>query len=419
LFPLWADPTITKPERRPLLHRSVVLISIDTLRADRVGVYGSYRPTTPAIDAIAAESAVFTNAWAVWPETSGSHMSLFSSRYPSEHGVKSFINLPAVSLELLAERLRREGYLTRAFTEDGGVWANAGFARGFSAYSERRNPDLKARGEAAATFADATRWVESHATRTFFLFIHTYQVHAPYRPPPDYRLLFADIPGHESIGLTANALNYDRETRFTDDQIGPFLTTLRRLGLAEQAIVIITSDHGEEFGDHGGMGHGRALHREILHVPLIAWAPGLLAPARVAAPASLLDVAPTVLELLGLAPDPGHRGLSLVAAARGGGVPADRPIFGEVDRDDLIHHDQVRFVSVRQSGRTAITNLIDGSTRCYTADDPGEQHPGDDCAQLAALIAEHRRTTASAAPPRKSEVDARLIEKMRALGYVE
>ena len=417
LFPLWGDPTITRLATRPAARRNVVLISIDTLRADRVGVYGAYRPVTPAIDALATESVVFTEVWAPWPETSGSHMSLFTSRYPSEHGVTGFINAPPASIELLAERLRREGYLTRAFTEDGGVWAYAGFARGFSAYSERRSPDFVYRGEAAATFADAIRWVEAHTADTFFLFIHTYQVHAPYVPPLAYRTLFTDIPGREPSGHALNAFNYDREVRFTDDQVGAFLSTLRRLDLADRTIVVLTSDHGEEFGEHGGAGHGRTLHREVLQVPLIVWAPGLLRAARVTAPASLLDVAPSILDLLGLTADPEHRGTSLVAAARGTAARVNRSIFSEVDRID--RNEPVRFVAVRDGGRTALADLRDGSTRCYGADDPAEQRPQSDCPDLTALIEEHRQAVrppgAQPAPP----IDPRLIEKMRALGYVD
>ena len=423
LVPLWSDPTIVAPASRPPARRNVILISLDTLRADRVGAYGAYRPTTPALDALARESVVFTDAWAVWPETSGSHMSLFTSRYPSEHGVTSFISAPAPSLELLAERLRREGYLTRAFTEDGGVWAHAGFARGFSAYGERRSPDFVYRGEAAATFADAARWVESHVDRTFFLFVHTYQVHAPYSPPEGYRDLFADIAAREPGDGGIPALAYDREVRFTDDQVGRFLDALRRLGLTERSIVIVTSDHGEEFGEHGGMGHGRTLHREVLQVPLIVWAPGLLAPARVVTPASLLDVAPTVLELLDLGADPSHRGTSLAAAARAAARDqrlsddlARRPIFGEVDRTERV---RFHMVSVRQNGRSAVTDVPSARTLCYGADDPDEHRPGTDCPDLAALASRHRETTIPVATHAPPMADQRLIEKMRALGYLE
>jgi arylsulfatase A-like enzyme len=418
VVPVWGDPTITAPAPRPEKRRNIVLISIDTLRADRVGVYGAYRPTTPTIDALAAKSVVFEDAWSVWPETSGSHMSLFTSRYPSEHGVTSFISAPAASLELLAERLRRGGYLTRAYTEDGGVWALAGFARGFSAYAERRSPDFVYRGEAAATFADATHWIEANADRTFFLFIHTYQVHAPYNPPKDYRALFADVPGREG-GMWLQALAYDQEVRYTDDQVAGFLAALTRLGLAERSIVVLTSDHGEEFGEHGGTGHGRTLHRETLHVPLIVSAPGLLGARRVATPVSLLDVAPTLLDLVGVAGIDGARGTSLAATAAGNGnagPAADRPLFGEVDRFD---RQPIKLVSVRRAGRTAILDLTNGTVRCYEAQDRGETQPAASCPDLESLIAEHRRTATPVGTQAPSTVDPRLVEKMRALGYVQ
>jgi arylsulfatase A-like enzyme len=424
LFPLWADPTIVAPAPRPPARRNVVLISIDTLRADRLGVYGSYRPTSPAIDAFAKGATLFEEAWSVWPETSGSHMSIFTSRFPSEHGVTSFIQTPPPSMTLLAEHLRSAGYLTRAFTEDGGVWANAGFARGFAAYGERRSLTGVYGGEAAATFGDATRWLEAHRDRSFFLFVHTYQVHAPYTPPRSHRLFFLDIPGREGPGFTTNALAYDQEMRFTDDQVGPFLAAIERAGLGDRTIVVLLSDHGEEFGEHGGMGHGRTLYREVLQVPLIVWAPGLAKPERIATPASLLDVAPTVLDLLGLPPDPAHDGTSLAAAIRGATAksPAPRPIFGEIDRDDLVAHDHVRAVSARLGGRAAIANLMDGTTRCYAADDPREQKPQQDCGALTDLLAGRREALVRARPSvaaTPAAVDPRTVEKMRALGYVQ
>jgi arylsulfatase A-like enzyme len=362
---------------------------------------------------------LFTNAWSPWPETSGSHMSLFTSRYPSEHGVTGFVHAPPLGLPVLAERLRRAGYVTRAFTEDGGVWAFAGFARGFSAYTERRSFDFVYRGEAAATFKDATRWLEANAARQFFLFVHTYQVHAPYVPPKEYRDLFVDIPGREAPGLVHQALSYDRETRYTDDQVGPFLATIERLGIADRTIVVITSDHGEEFGEHGGSGHGRTVFPEVLRVPLIVAAPGVLAPARSAAPVSILDVAPTLLDLLELEPDTGARGVSLVEAAAGAPL-AGRTLVGEVDRMDPRRINQV---AARRDGRAAILDVEAGTVRCYGADDPGEQRPTTGCPDLEAAIAEHRRTSVriDAAPSAQptGAVDPRLIEKMRALGYVE
>lgn len=424
VLPLWADPTIVAPAERPATRRNVILISIDTLRADRLAAYGAYRRAMPQIDAYARDAAVFSDAWSVWPETSGSHMSLFSSRFPSEHRVTSFITAPSAGIELLAERLRRAGYLTRAYTEDGGVWAHAGFARGFSAYAERRSADFVYRGEVDAVFADGTRWVEHHADRTFFLFLHTYQVHGPYSPPDSYRTLFADVPGREPPGPREAALAYDQEARYTDDHIGPFLAKLAQLGLSDRTIVIITADHGEEFGDHGGMGHGRTLFREVMRVPLVIAAPGLLTPAEVSAPVSLLDVAPTVLDLLGLEPIRGHRGVSLVSRARAaasGTAPSPdemaRPIFGEVDRMDRT---QIKQISVRRNHETAITDLTTNTTRCYAASDQAELAPTSSCPELQELIELHRQASVPIEnAPTNHRADPELIEKMRALGYLD
>jgi arylsulfatase A-like enzyme len=423
LVPLWADPTIVAPAPSDRARRNVILISIDTLRADRLAAYGAYRRAMPQIDAFARDAVVFTDAWSVWPETSGSHMSLFTSRYPSEHGVTNFIASPSPTIEILAERLRREGYLTRAYTEDGGVWAQAGFARGFSAYAERRSADFVYRGEVDAVFADATRWVESHADRTFFLFLHTYQVHSPYAPPESYRSLFADVPAREPPGLGEFALAYDQEARYADDHIGPFLSDLARLGLSERSIVVVLSDHGEEFGEHGGLGHGRTLHEEVLRVPLVIAAPGIMAPVEVTTPASLLDVAPTLLDLLGLPPIPGQRGVSLVADARAAAAgkaastSATRPLFAEVDRVDRT---QVRQVSVRRNHAAAILDLMTNTTICYGADDRAELKPSGSCPELSELIDLHRKASvAVGSGAAVREADPELIEKMRALGYIE
>jgi arylsulfatase A-like enzyme len=425
VVPLWADPTILAPADAAPPRRNVILISLDTLRADRLAVGGAYRRAMPQVDAFARDAVTFTDAWSVWPETSGSHMSLFSARFPSEHRVTSFITAPAPSIELLAERLRREGYLTRAYTENGGVWAHAGFARGFSAYAERRSADFVYRGEVDAVFADGTRWVTEHQDRAFFLFLHTYQVHGPYSPPERYTTLFREEPGREPPGVPRDsALAYDQEARYTDDHVGPFLAHLARIGLAERTIVIITSDHGEEFGDHGRMGHGRTLHQEVLRVPLVIAAPGVLAPAQVTTPVSLLDVAPTILDLLGLAPTAGQRGMSLVGRARAAASgtapdPQDmaRPIFGEVDR---VERTPVKQVSVRRNGATAITDLITNTTRCYPAGDRLEVKPTGECRELQDLLALHQAASVSlgsVAPHHQAEPE--LIEKMRALGYIE
>ncbi len=410
-FVVWQQPqVVVGADEFP--RTSIIMISVDTLRADRIGVYGSYRPTTPSIDRRSADAALFTNAWSTWPETSGAHMSMFTSRYPSEHGVRGFIYRPPDDMRLVTERLAAAGYATRAFTEDGGVWARAGFARGFDAYSERRSADFVYRGEARATFEDAGRWLEQAKDRDFFLFVHTYEVHAPYEPSGGYAAMFSQIPPREPAPFAGAALAYDRETRFVDDVVDRFLARIGALGLQDRVVVILTSDHGEEFGEHGGLGHGRSVYQEVLHVPLIVWAPGRLAPGRYDTPASILDLAPTILELAGLPPDPDHRGASLLTPA---GHSSERALFGEVDRED---GGPRKAVTVRWKRRSAIRDLATDQLRCYDADDPAQQQPHEDCPDLDRLIQEHRSSAAEGAS-RAMDVSPEVERKMRALGYLD
>jgi arylsulfatase A-like enzyme len=213
---------------------------------------------------------------------------------------------------------------------------------------------------------------------------------------------------------------YDGSIRYTDDQLRLLFEELEAAGFLDDALVVVTSDHGEEFGEHGGRGHGRSLHREVLQVPLIVWAPGLIPPARLAEPASLLDVAPTVLDLLGLPPDPGHRGRSLAAALRAATpdtAATERAIFAEVDRVDRGR--RYRLLAIRRAGRTAILDVGDESVRCYGADDPGERHPTTDCGELVEALLEHRSTAGATGGHPTEAIDPRLVEKMRALGYLE
>ncbi len=200
----------------------------------------------------------------------------------------------------------------------------------------------------------------------------------------------------EPEGLREFALAYDQEARYADDHIGPFLAHLARLGLSERSIVVVTSDHGEEFGEHGGLGHGRTLYGEVLRVPLVIAAPGLLAPVEVTTPASLLDVAPTLLDLLGLSPIPGQRGVSLVSRARAAAsgtetaADASRPVFAEVDRMDKT---AVRKLAVRRNHAAAILDLTTNTLACFAADDRAEMRPTGSCPELSELIDLHRQAS--------------------------
>lgn len=415
LFPLFGDPKLTRDQERQGKQRNLVLISLDTLGARHLGAYGSRRPTSPAIDALARQGVLFERVFAQWPETAGSHMSLFTARYVSDHGVRNFVSEPAPDVRTLAQDLRRAAYLTKAFTEDGGVWAQAGFARGFHSYVEAKSADFVYRGEAARTFAAAGEWVKENAGRLFFLFVHTYQVHAPYRPPVGFRQAFGMPDGPGPIAL--DELNYDREVAFTDRQVEAFVAALEQAGLSSHTIVVLTSDHGEEFGEHGGRGHGRTLYSEVTHVPLIMWAPGFLPPKKVKEPAALIDLRPTLLELLGL-PGPKERvpGRSLASKILGRGETLQaRAVVSELDRDGL------RVLAVRNDRATLIKDLVKGTSRCYEGRDTWETRPIPTlCDELEKLAAGHSAALAEApARARAKELDPQTRAKLKVLGYVE
>ena len=310
-MPVWGDPTLLAATReRP--RWNVLMISLDTLRARSLSTYGRERPTSPFFDALAREGTLFEHAVAPSSNTPPSHMSLFTSLYPSVHSVTGDTNSRVLDAmhTTLAESLRKKGYATGAVTEDGLLQADVGFERGFDHYSESKNIDLVTqKGQIETTFSTAAEWLAWHRAQPFFLFVHTYQVHDPYTPPPGYRGLFGP---DGTTGPLADLDRYEEEVRYVDDQLARLWAQVRALGLAERTLLIVTSDHGEEFAEHGAVLHGSQLYDETLAVPLLMRAPGLVPQAlRVAEQVGLMDVTPTVLALLGAAPLAQAQGLSL------------------------------------------------------------------------------------------------------------
>ncbi len=321
---------VRQPPQRPL---NLIVISIDTLRADRLGVYGSPRATSPAIDAFAAQAVVFRQAVAESSWTLPSHFTLFSGLYPRTHGIQESNDLPSDEVRLLAELLEEQGYFTFALTDGGWLSPERGFARGFKSFQtapQKRPPGL------GPAVRHARRTLERRGPdEPFFLFLHTYDVHCPYAPPEPYRSMFAtpesaaiEVEGkcgtphfnrlmqlepEEALYLSEV---YDGGVRQADDTLAPFFRFLEEEGFLENTVVVLTSDHGEEFFEHGKIGHDRTLYRESLMIPLIVRAPGFVA-RTVAAPVGLVDVVPTLGELLGLEPRADWEGRSLVSAMRG------------------------------------------------------------------------------------------------------
>jgi arylsulfatase A-like enzyme len=346
---------------------SLVLVSLDTLGAGHLSGYGYGRETSPTIDARLMEAGTsFMDVSTTFPRTDIAHVSLFTSLYPNAQPTAGRL-LAEQPVGVLAEALGDAGFETAAFTEDAFLAGAFGFWTGFDRFREYPF-DSAARGY--AVFADAGAYLEEKRDRRFFLLVHTYRVHEPYAPSPSYRDLFGgwwesdpdpSVPREHRAERDA----YDASIREADALVGTLLDRIDRLGLADRTIVVLLSDHGEAFGQHGLMRHGLGFHQEQLHVPLVFRGPGIPAGLRVTAPASLVDVAPTLLDLVALPPLPEAQGESLAAAFRGEPLRPDRPLYFSWTRKDEAH-------GLRQAG----AKFIQGGKKheLFRLDeDPGER----------------------------------------------
>ncbi len=283
---------------------NVVVISIDTLRADHVGAYGYPRPTTPWLDRFASRSVVFERAISQSAWTRPAHASMFTGLYPVEHGIVTVHPPRRLSPEIptLASVLSQAGYRTAAFVGGGNLSAEFGFAAGFETY---RSPGRRF----SETVPAALAWIDENAARPFFLFVHGLDAHRPYRADAADRLALG-LPaepernfaqachGRPDAPVQPLVDQYDAAVHQADRFLGLLLEALDSDRLRDRTLVIVTSDHGEEFREHGGCFHIRSLHREIVEVPLMIRLPGV-PPRRVpgVVPASVA-LAPTVLELV-------------------------------------------------------------------------------------------------------------------------
>lgn len=314
----WANPVLFPPGRSGL---NVIMISIDTLRADHLGCYGYERDTSPNIDALAADGVLFANTYASSPWTLPSHVALFTGQHGVHHQVYHKDERMDPDMTTLAEAFAAQRYACAAFTGGGFVSPVYGFSQGFDTY------DVTAGGvfhqdSAERVFQAASDWLDRFSDRDFFLFLHTYQTHSPYACPPPYKVMYLNddslfghvdllqhLGGKENIFRSLPELErhniidlYDGEIRYTDEKlIGPLLAKLKESGLYERTLIVFLSDHGEEFYDHGGWGHGHSLYDESLKVPLIFKFPNSVHQAvKRDAIVSLVDVMPTIAEVMGL-----------------------------------------------------------------------------------------------------------------------
>jgi arylsulfatase A-like enzyme len=334
---------------------NVVLIVLDTVRADVVGLDGPSGPLTPNLDAIAQESTTFTNAFAPAPWTVPSHASLFTGLFPHEHGANHGQLLLQESFETLAERLQAKGYATGGFTCNPWLNLRSGMAQGFDTYEEvyrRVEPDTD-QGAAIATDM-VCDWIRQQAERPgpFLLFVNYLEAHLPYAPPAPVRQRLESartgpLPATFSLAqaeahiigkqrLSAEELQiardlYHAEIAYLDDQIATVISCLRACNVLDNTLLIITSDHGEHLGKHDLMGHEFSVFEPVLRIPLLVrYPPRMPAGRRVHTPVSLVDVLPTVLDVLGDDDETlsGRSLLQFVAADRG----PDRILLAEYSR---------------------------------------------------------------------------------------
>ena len=289
--------------RRPL---GVLLVTLDTARADRLSPYGFVGARMPHLERLAREGVLFEQAFSVAPLTLPAHVSLFTGLLPPSHAVRDNADEPlSAAHSTLAERLQARGFKTGAFVGSVVLQSDRGLAQGFDTYrdvpSQPGAPSMRQR-PGNLVVDEAIEWLEGTRGAPFLLWAHLYDPHAPYDPPDPYRRAHADP--------------YVGELLFADAQLGRLLAALDRLHLADRTIVVVTGDHGEGLGDHGEDTHGLLVYDSVLRVPLIVRAPAIR-PRRIADVARLIDVAPTVLDLLGLDGPPSD-GTSLVRALNGG-----------------------------------------------------------------------------------------------------
>jgi arylsulfatase A-like enzyme len=428
---LLANPRIVFPTRAD--DPNIVLISIDTLRRDHLSTYGYRKKTSPFLDTLAGESAVFNNAIAQAPYTVTSHITMMTSLWPSTHQILTH----DYQDRLLPQVLKAWGYQTAGFTGGGQVSAVYGFDRGMDVY------DFEG-GRSEVIFPKATEWIAKTLGNPFFLFLHTYDVHMPYEPPPPYDSLFD--PAYDGVvgrwtegcvvidesALFNRILDlYDGEIRYVDAQIQRVVQFLREKGLYENTMLIITSDHGEEFMEHGTMAcHAHTLYNELLLIPLIIKFPkGQWAGRTILDPVALNDLMPTVLGSIDI-PVPSHsQGESLLDYLEGK-VKRDRqrPIFSE----QVVIRDDPRIEVSIQTLSEKYYQKLDLPGEYYDLiSDPAEKHSLAEIQKkrvsgLVKTIREYISANTKLAKlgsetqgGRSQEIDKRTVEKLKALGYIK
>jgi arylsulfatase A-like enzyme len=337
---------------------NVLLLTIDTLRADHLGLYGYRRATSPHIDGFAREGVVFDRAYTFWPKTRGSFVALLTGRRDSQTGYGKTHPMLLGFNPTLASVLQQAGYQTAAVIDNGNLARENGYDKGFESYREvwaEKGLATEAERGRRITEAGLDFVRRADRARPFFLWLHYVHPHAPYTPPPPFDTAFLDeearggpklrvvhdfhggvtkklaVPGQERLGYYV--AQYDGEVAAADQEVGRVLEGLRSAGVLDRTLVVLTSDHGESLGEHGYyFDHGEDVFEPSLRIPLVAAWPGGPRGTRAAAPVSTLDIVPTVLDAVKVSYPPDLAGTSVLGLAGGGRSDRER-LFARNDRN--------------------------------------------------------------------------------------
>ena len=421
-----ASSALAAPAKLP--PPNIILITLDTIRADRMGFLGSTLGLTPSLDALAKQSIVFTHAYSQVPLTTASHATILTGTYPQFHQVNDFGVPLADDVPYAPALLKARGYHTAAFIGslvlDPTARSAPGFDRGFDTFDggfHRRRPGesryqaIERRGGEVA--AHALTWIAQHPRGPFFVWVHLYDAHDPYEPPEPYKTRYATAP-------------YDGEIAYVDSVVGKFLAQLRTHALFDNSLIAVMADHGEALGEHGEATHGIFLYDETIHVPLLFKLPASrLAGKRVDARAELVDALPTMLQGAGVPIPAQVQGQSLLALASPAGkaegaarkaVSADRPAYAESDYP----HRTFGWSTLRsiRTGKYLYIEAPRAELYDQAADPKAEHNLAASSAAVSSTLdgqleALRKRTSTSKEAP-KVAADPALAEKLSALGYV-
>ncbi len=399
----------TKDTKKDLTCKdcNVLIVGYDTVGAKHVSSLGYDRKTTPNFDALAKEGTLFSQAYSTAPWTVPSFVSTFTSLYPSQHKVVNKytafnaqqqvitkLDNVAPGTQTLAQQFKNQGYITGAFTGDSGAGSQFGNGKGFDVYYEPT--PFGSIGDSAT---QAEQWLKQNPNKKFFMFLHGYDAHGQTKVPVDYPKQGKFVPKDYTGSLTGSAkeeadlrekqltqnlplneqdfafLNgiYDSKISDGDDRFGKFWEAFSAMGLDKNTVVVMLSDHGEEWGEHGGVDHGHTLYNELVHVPLAIKVPGVDSKTKVGQRVSLLDVAPTILDITKLQADAAYRsqlqGKSLVPLMKGQ-EEKSADIYIETDYLDFTHKRGV----ITPDGWKYIITMENGKEELYyLKKDPGEK----------------------------------------------